>query len=203
MTRRKRIKEPRIRVKKPPKHTARALRILDAQNNWEALSVGLSPQEKRALAGSIRGTGCLPISIQYMMIKPDEEMWRSMALFCCRKIAARELGAKRNDRVFAYFVLPYNYRNVLKSFPIGELVDADMFTVTMRVNCILVLDWLWKRGYSDFNARALTQRVKVVRKELTDMTKDLYLVNKWGYDTDILNAWADIINNEEGETNDN
>lgn len=188
-------KPPKPRRRKPIKKTARQLKIEEAMQNWEALSEGLSPQQKLRLARDIRGSGRLPKGMQMLYRPVTEDDLRSLALFCCKAIIAKK--GKRTDRIFVNVRLPYNYRAAWPTFPTGVLQDADMLSVVMRLNANIVVDFLHKEGYSDFCSSDLRKYLGVLQRKISSVDEDseLAILNAYGYDTEVLGMYEDILNN--------
>jgi len=196
-------KAPKPRRARPIRKTIRQLRIEEAINNWPKLSEGLTPREKAALARKLRGNGRLPKGMSYLFRPVTEDDLRSLALFCCKAIIARK--GKRTDRVFVKVVLPYSFRYAWNNFPIGTLVDADMLTVTMKYNCSKLIDFLHAQGYTDFSSSDLRKYLGVLQRKISSIDEDseLAILNAYGYDTEVLGMYENILNNLlEGEEND-
>ena len=120
---------------------------------------------------------------------------RSLALFCCKAIIAKK--GKRTDRIFVNVRLPYNYRAAWPTFPTGVLQDADMLSVVMRLNANIVVDFLHKEGYSDFCSSDLRKYLGVLQRKISSVDEDseLAILNAYGYDTEVLGMYEDILNN--------
>lgn len=190
------------KTRKPPKKTQRQIKIENAILEWPSLSEGLTPQQKLALARSIRGSGKLPTGMNHLYRPVTEDDLRSLALHCCRAIIERK--GKRTDRVFTDIILPYSFRYSWPKFPIGVMIDADMLTITMRYNCNKILDFLHQQGYSDFSSRDLRKYLGTLQRKLTgvDEDSDLAILNAYGYDSEIMSMYEDIMSDiVEGESN--
>lgn len=200
-------KKPKPR--KPIKKTSRQIRIEEAINSWPSLSEGLSPQEKLKLARDIRGTGRLPRGLAHLFRPPTEDDFRALALHCCKAIIERR-GSKRTDRAIVFVKLPYSYRYSWTDFPVGVLLDADMLSVTFRFNANLLLDFLHKKGYSDFCSADLRKYLGVFERKMScwenasEEENDFALLMQFGYDSDIFRAYEQELSKLiEGEENGN
>ena len=199
-------KKPKPR--KPVKKTARQLRIEEAINNWPSLSEGMSPQEKLRLAKEIRGTGRLPRGLAHLFRPPTEDDFYALGLHCCKAIIDRK-GSSRSDRAVVFMKLPYSYRYSWSDFPVGVMVDADMLSITFRFNANILLDYLHKKGYSDFSSRDLRKYLGVFERKISSWVSEenseneFAILSKFGYDSDIFKAYEEELSKLiEGEDND-
>ena len=179
--RRKKVKRIRSRSLSP-----RDRELLDAIKNREELFLGLSVQDKMALASSIRGVGARSNVFKGMFKKPTKEDYASMTLAATKAILNRNGNGIRPEKAKVAVRLPYNYRDLSPDFPYALAIDADVLSTTVRVNACAFIDWLHKHGHSAYNSKQLRETMRGINGKLRDLSEEVAFIRDYCADSAYL-----------------
>jgi hypothetical protein len=93
-----------------------------------------------------------------------EEMYNKMANAAIQALVNREMDILLT---FPFFV------KIQKGFPKGILIEKTLTTNTYKVKTKKLLDWLYEKGYSNYNSDSVMEATRQFNFNITRMINEL------------------------------
>lgn len=152
---------------------------------------GLSVVQQKALASKKRGVGSPPKALRKTLRKMKRADLDKLQRACVECIIAKTdfMGHDRVGQLRIVVKCPYNYKRLWdKDLPFSKAVAYSDWHIFVLFKVKELLDWMYTKGYSSFNAYDVVWQ----QKELTALENKIERYQMYATDGCLLDLYSDI-----------
>lgn len=141
---------------------------IDPYHPQDSPYYGLPLEQQRLLSIIRRGAKKTPKAILRRLRKATKQDYDNLVLACTEALVygADDNVDVRLDRIKVELRLYYKFRDYFSpDFPRATYVAYDDWSVVVRYSVDTLMNWLYKKGYSPYNARELRRELWAITAE--------------------------------------